>query len=90
MNDRLKQKIEIQKTKVEQFIDEMHQLFMQTADENERNNRLDVFDTLLLLATFVDQQSLEDEFQSTLPMGQYDSTLNYMCQQLREINGFCK
>ncbi|MGL5741900.1 MAG: hypothetical protein ACRCXC_04795 [Legionella sp.] len=90
MNARLAKKITEQKAKIEQFIDSIHAVLSSTPDENERNNRLEVFDTLLLLATYADLETLEIEFTNSLPNIDSDKTLNYLRQQLREINGLCK
>lgn len=90
MNARLQNKLSQEKTKVEEFIDSIRVLFMGTPDETERMNRLEVFDSLLLLATYADPHILETEFQEVLPPNENNDTLNYMCQKLREINGICK
>ncbi|KTC90548.1 hypothetical protein OQJ18_01130 [Fluoribacter dumoffii] len=89
MNNNLLEKIDGVKTKVEQFIDEIRDIFSQTNDEVEKKNRLEVFDTLLLLATYASPAELEHEFQNVLPHDQ-GNTVHYLCQKLREINGFCQ
>lgn len=90
MNAKLQVKIALQKNKIEQFINQMRQILSSTPDEVEKENRLEIFDTLLLLATYADSAELENEFKRSLPQYETDSTINYICRQLREINGFCK
>ncbi|MCW8397998.1 hypothetical protein OQJ26_04230 [Legionella sp. PATHC038] len=90
MNKCLLKKIEREKNKIEHFIDSMRDFFSKTHDESERNNRLEVFDTLLLLATYAQADALENEFQSVLPQNERGEAINYLCQELREINGFCQ
>ncbi len=90
MNTELQVKIAFQKNKIEQFINQMRKILSTTPDAIEKENRLEVFDTLLLLATYADSEELEKEFQRSLPQYETDNTINYMCRQLREINGFCK
>ncbi|WP_237760474.1 MULTISPECIES: hypothetical protein [Legionella] len=89
MNERLLKKIELEKNKIKEFIDSMRCIFSETANEAEKINRLEVLDTLLLLATYAQPDELENEFLSVLPNNERGDTLNYLCQQLREINGFC-
>lgn len=90
MNAELQVKIALQKNKVEQFINQMRQIISKTSDAAEKENRLEIFDTLLLLATYADSEELENELKRSLPQYETDSTIKYMCRQLREINGFCK
>ncbi|KTD62623.1 hypothetical protein Lsan_1805 [Legionella santicrucis] len=90
MNTELQIKIALQKNKIEKFINQMRKTLSDTPDAAEKENRLVIFDTLLLLATYADSEELEKEFQRSLPQYETDNTINYMCQQLREINGFCK
>ncbi|WP_131794987.1 hypothetical protein [Fluoribacter gormanii] len=89
MNTRLLKKITRERNKVEHFIDYMRTIFEKTPDTSERANRLEVFDTLLLLATYANVEELENELQSVLPKDENTDTISYMQEHLREINGFC-
>ncbi|PWY53825.1 hypothetical protein DGG96_20260 [Legionella qingyii] len=89
MNTRLLKKITRERNKVEHFIDHMRAIFEKTPDTSERANRLQVFDTLLLLATYAKVEELENEFQSVLPKDENTATISYLREHLREINGFC-
>lgn len=89
MNPRLLKKITQQQNNVAQFIDSMRDIFSKTPNESEKINRFEVFDTLLLLATYAQPEMLEHEFQSVLPQNEGEDTLSYLCEKLREINGFC-
>ncbi|QMT60910.1 hypothetical protein [Legionella sp. PC997] len=90
MNTRLLKKITRERNKVEQFIDHTRELFAKTPDISERTNRLDVFDTLLLLATYAKAEELENEFQCVLPNNENVNSIVYLKEHLREINGFCQ
>ncbi len=90
MNTELQVKIALQKNKIEQFINQMRQILSNTPDEVEKENRLEIFDTLLLLATYAAPAELENELKRSLPQYENNSTINYICRKLREINGFCK
>ncbi|HHF7367471.1 TPA: hypothetical protein ACPSKY_002605 [Legionella bozemanae] len=90
MDARLLEKITREKAKIAQFIDSMRDIFEKTPDEYEKANRLEVFDTLLLLATYAQAEELENEFQIALPNNEHNDSVTYLCQQLREINGFCQ
>ncbi|QLZ69794.1 hypothetical protein FOLKNPGA_02593 [Legionella sp. PC1000] len=90
MNARLLEKIAHEKDKVELFIDSMRDIFERTPDELEKAKRLEIFDTLLLLATYAEAEELENEFQIALPNNEHNDSITYLCQQLREINGFCQ
>ncbi|KTD09117.1 hypothetical protein Lgra_2352 [Legionella gratiana] len=90
MNTEFQVKIALQKEKIENFISQMRKILSNNDDAVEKENRLEIFDTLLLLATYANSEELEKEFQSSLPLYETDNTINYMCRQLREINGFCK
>ncbi|WP_454781821.1 hypothetical protein [Legionella sp. WA2022007384] len=90
MNARLLKKITRERNKVKQFIDEMRSLLEKTPDTAERANRLEVFDTLLLLATYAKAEDLEHEFQCVLPKNEKANTIVYLQQHLREINGLCQ
>ena len=90
MNTRLLKKITRERNKVGQFIDHMRSLLEKTPDTTERANRLEVFDTLLLLATYAKAEELENEFQSVLPKNENIEALVYLQEHLREINGFCQ
>ncbi|WP_412757800.1 hypothetical protein [Legionella bozemanae] len=90
MDARLLEKITREKAKIAQFIDSMRGIFEKTPDEYEKANRLEVFDTLLLLATYAEAEELENEFQIALPNNEHNDSITYLCQQLREINGFCQ
>ncbi|HHT0592008.1 TPA: hypothetical protein ACTXXA_000562 [Legionella anisa] len=90
MHARLLKKIAREKEKVEHFIDSMRDTFEKTPDEGEKTKRLEVFDTLLLLATYAQAEELESEFQMVLPNNEHNDAITYLCQQLREINGFCQ
>lgn len=90
MDARLLEKITREKAKIAQFIDSMRDIFEKTPDEYEKANRLEVFDTLLLLATYAEAEELENEFQIALPNNEHNDSITYLCQQLREINGFCQ
>ncbi|KTD40487.1 hypothetical protein [Legionella parisiensis] len=90
MDVNLLEKITREKAKIAQFIDSMREVFEKTPDEDEKANRLEVFDTLLLLATYAQAEELENEFQIMLPYNEHSDSITYLCQQLREINGFCQ
>lgn len=90
MDARLLEKITREKAKVAQFIDSMRDIFENTPDECEKAKRLEVFDTLLLLATYAQAEELENEFQTALPDNELNDSITYLRQQLREINGICQ
>lgn len=72
----------------EQFINAVRNAInVQTFNQEERKRRLEIFDSLLLMATYADSARLEEEFLSNLPSP--NGTITYICAQLREINGFC-
>lgn len=71
------------------FIDGVHKSLNSTADVKERINRLEVFDSLLLLATYVSAGELEKALSRSLPLEEANPGLTYLCKKLREINGLC-
>jgi hypothetical protein len=86
----MRKKIENAIKEKEQFIDDMRAFFSRTKDTTERTHRLEIFDTLLLLATYAEKEQLEEEFKKTLPPYQDKDALSLMCKQLRVIHGLCK
>ena len=73
---------------IEQFIDDIRELFEDTGLAVERANRNGVFNTLLNLATYSSATELEAEFRKTLP-NVANETFDHIRNQLREINGVC-
>src|SRR5947207_2984507 len=85
----MKQKIEAYTQKKSEFIDKVRGVFNKTVDLKEKQNRLEVFDTLLLAATCKEIEELDQDIALMLPTAQNNTTINCIIQQLREINGFC-
>ncbi|STX38719.1 hypothetical protein [Legionella feeleii] len=71
------------------FIDEVHKSLNSTADVTERIKRMEVFDSLLLLATYTSAAELDKALSRSLPLEEDNPGLTYLCKQLREINGLC-
>ncbi|STX41934.1 Uncharacterised protein [Legionella donaldsonii] len=71
------------------FIDDVHKSLNDTADVKERAKRQEVFDSLLLLATYTSAIELEKALSRSLPLEEANPGLTYLCKQLREINGLC-
>ncbi|KTC84486.1 hypothetical protein [Legionella brunensis] len=86
---KIKEKIAVYRKNYEDFINEINHLFEQTKDPVEKTNRREVFDTLLLLATYASREALEKEFHDLLPLEENNPTLLSICQKLQEINGLC-
>ncbi|STX27694.1 Uncharacterised protein [Legionella beliardensis] len=73
----------------EDFIHETGEVLNDTPDMQERSNQLEVFNTLLVYATYATANQLECELSKCFS-GEYENeTINYMCQQLRELNAVC-
>ncbi|CEK11548.1 hypothetical protein [Legionella hackeliae] len=86
---KIKSEIAAYTQKIEQFINTGHLLLENTKDATERAHRHEIFDTLLLLATYADSQKLEEEFNQSLPLNPPNTFLNELCHKLREINWLC-
>ena len=85
----MKEKIEAYTQKKSEFIDKVRRVFDNTVDLMEKKNRLEVFDNLLLAATWKEIADLDLDIALMLPAANSNATINYIIQQLREINGFC-
>ena len=85
----MKEKIEAYTQKKSEFIDKVRRVFDKTVDLKEKQNRQEVFDTLLLAATWKEIGDLDRDIALMLPAANSNATINYIIQQLREINGFC-
>ncbi|KTD52412.1 hypothetical protein Lrub_0044 [Legionella rubrilucens] len=76
--------------KVAEFIDKVYDAIAnQTADEKERQHRLDAFTLLLLKATHDEPDEFKKAFSSHFPLMENDTTIQYIHGYLCEINGFC-
>ncbi|WP_131782163.1 hypothetical protein [Legionella gresilensis] len=75
----------------EKFIDNVHRIFNRTPDEKERSIRITAFNTLLLYATYATAQELDIELERCFPANDNESqnTINYIREQLRDLNCLC-
>lgn len=73
----------------EDFIHKTGEVLNDTPDMQERSNRLEVFNTLLVQATYKTADQLECELSQCFSGNYEDDTINYICQQLRELNAVC-
>ncbi|WED43552.1 hypothetical protein [Legionella cardiaca] len=86
---RVKEKITIYRVQYNQFIDEMRCFFDKTEEPIEKAHRHEVFDTLLLLATYSTAAKFDAELHNLLPLEENNLRLKSMCQRLQELNGVC-
>ena len=85
----MQNKIENYTRQKAESIDKVRRAFVKTKNKEEQFNRNEVFDTLLLVATFANIDELERYIAQMLPMDKPNATVNYIVKQLREINGIC-
>ncbi|WP_419419947.1 hypothetical protein ACNVED_01170 [Legionella sp. D16C41] len=73
----------------EKIIKDIHKIFEQTPEKEERSRRIEAFNTLLLLATWAEPKILNDEIKRCFAENQNNNTIALISEELREINRFC-